>query len=69
MSDIENTLPELKVHVIPNDFKAAIESANLGKPFVEVKRNSAMTKSIIELSQILAPETQERKGWLKRLFS
>lgn len=69
MSDIEQTLPELKVHVIPNDFKAAIESANLGKPFVEVKRNSAMTKSIIELSQMLAPETQEQKGWLKRLFS
>lgn len=69
MSDIEQTLPELKVHVIPNDFKAAIESANLGKPFVEVKRNSAMTKSIIELSQILAPETQEQKGWFKRLFS
>lgn len=69
MSDIEHTLPEIKVHTIPNDFKAAIESANLGKPFVEVKRNSAMTKSIIELSQMLAPETKERKGWLKRLFS
>lgn len=69
LSDIEQTLPELKAHIIPNDFKAAIESANLGKPFVEVKRNSPMTKSIIEFSQILAPETQEQKGWLKRLFS
>lgn len=69
LSDIEQTLPELNVHVIPNDFKAAIESANLGKPFVEVKRNSPMTKSIIELSQLLAPATQEQKGWLKRLFS
>lgn len=69
LKDIQQTLPGMETHSIPNDFKIAIESANLGKPFVELKKNSSITKSIIELSQTLAPETIEHKGWIKRLFS
>ncbi|MCE7641351.1 AAA family ATPase, partial [Vibrio fluvialis] len=69
LKDIENTIVGLPIHIIPNDFKVAIESANLGKPFVEARKGSSITKSIIELSQTLAPEMKEKKGWLKRLFS
>lgn len=69
LKDIEQTITGVKVHMIPNDFKAAIESANLGKPVVESKKNSSITKSVIELSQTLAPEVKEKKGWIKRLFS
>ncbi|KQH86270.1 AAA family ATPase [Vibrio sp. Vb2880] len=69
MKDIEQTITGVNVHMIPNDFKAAIESANLGKPVVESKKNSSITKSVIELSQTLAPEVKEKKGWIKRLFS
>ncbi|WP_417212496.1 AAA family ATPase [Acinetobacter venetianus] len=69
LKDIEKTVTGLPIHVIPNDFKVAIESANLGKPFVESKKSSSITKSIIELSQCLAPEIKEKKGWIKRLFS
>lgn len=69
LKDIENTLAGLPIHIIPNDFKVAIESANLGTPFVESKKNSSITKSIIELSQTITPEIKEKKGWLKRLFS
>lgn len=68
LKDIEQTMSGIQQHVIPNDFKAAIESANLGKPFVESKKNSSITRSIVELSQTLAP-AKEKKGWLKRLFS
>ncbi|EKO3434517.1 AAA family ATPase [Vibrio fluvialis] len=69
LKDIESTIVGLPIHIIPNDFKVAIESANLGKPFVEARKGSSITKSIIELSQTLAPEMKEKKGWLKRLFS
>ncbi|EPT8450031.1 AAA family ATPase [Vibrio fluvialis] len=69
LKDIEQTITGVQVHMIPNDFKAAIESANLGKPVVESKKNSSITKSVIELSQTLAPEVKEKKGWIKRLFS
>ncbi len=69
LKDIEDTITGVNVHVIPNDFKAAIESANLGKPIVESKKSSSITKSVIEFSQTLAPEIKEKKGWLKRLFS
>lgn len=69
LKDIEKTVSGLAVHIIPNDFKVAIESANLGKPFVEAKKNSSITKSISELSHELAPPDREKKGWLKRLFS
>ncbi len=68
LKDIEQTMTGIPQHVIPNDFKAAIESANLGKPFVESRKNSSITKSVAELSQTLAP-AKAKKGWLKRLFS
>ncbi len=68
LKDIEQTIPGVVSHIIPNDFKAAIESANLGKPFVESRKNSSITKSVAELSKTLAP-VKEKKGWLKRLFS
>jgi len=68
LKDIEQTISGIDFHIIPNDFKAAIESANLGKPFVESKKNSSITKSVVELSQSLVP-VKEKKGWIKRLFS
>lgn len=69
LKDIEKSVSGLHIHVVPNDFKVAIESANLGKPFVESKKSSSITKSITEFSKILAPEIKEKKGWIKRLFS
>ncbi|WP_168796951.1 AAA family ATPase [Vibrio sp. H11] len=69
LKDIEKTVSGMTVHVVPNDFKVAIESANLGKPFVESKKSSSITKSISELSHELAPPDKQKKGWLKRLFS
>ncbi len=68
IKDIEQTISGVPIHMIPNDFKAAIESANLGKPFVESRKNSSITRSVVELSNTLVP-LKAKKGWLKRLFS
>ncbi len=52
---------------MPNDFKVALESANLGLPLVESKKKSSITRSIIDLSHILSPPEQRKVG-LKNIF-
>ncbi|MEZ8193458.1 MULTISPECIES: AAA family ATPase [Vibrio] len=69
IKDIEQTINGVKVHMIPNDFKVAIESANLGKPFIESRKSSPITKSVVEFSHLISPPEESKKGWLKRLFS
>lgn len=69
IKDVETTVPNIKVDVIPNDFKNANESANLGKPVVEYRRKSAIGKAIHKLCSDLMPEETNQKGWLARLFS
>lgn len=69
LKDIEQTLGAHDIHIMPNDFKVALESANLGKPFVQSKKNSSITRSIVELSNFLSPHEEENKSWIKRLFS
>ena len=44
LNDIEKAIPGVNYYLIPNDFKVVIESANLGTPFVEVKKRSAIVK-------------------------
>jgi pilus assembly protein CpaE len=69
LTDIEQTVGKHDIHLMPNDFKVALESANLGLPLVESKKKSSITRSIIDLSHILSPPEQEEKGWLKKIFS
>ncbi|USD40631.1 AAA family ATPase [Vibrio sp. SCSIO 43135] len=69
LKDIEGTIGGVVVHMIPNDFKVAIESANLGRPFIESKKSSAITKSVVKFAHSLLPEVEDQKGWFKRLFS
>ncbi|MGF1752802.1 AAA family ATPase [Vibrio makurazakiensis] len=69
IKDIEQTLGGVTIHVIPNDFKVAIESANLGKPFIESRRSSSISKSVIEFSHTISHIEDEKKSWLKRMFS
>lgn len=69
MSDIESTFPHEKIHIIPNDFKAAIESVNLGKPCAVISNRSPMVKGIVELTQQLLPQSEAPKSWFKKLFS
>ncbi len=69
LKDIEETLPGLVLHMIPNDFKAAVESANLGRPFVEAKKSGPLAKAVIDFTHALIPEAEEKSSWLKRLFT
>ncbi|MGD8116209.1 AAA family ATPase [Vibrio sp. TRT 29B02] len=69
LKDIKGTVGDISVHVIPNEFKVALESANLGRPFIEAKKNSSISKSISRFVESISPQTEEKKGWFKRLFS
>lgn len=69
LGDIETTFPHEKIHIIPNDFKSAIDSANLGKPCVVENSRSPMAKGIVGLTNQLLPHQVAPQGWLKRLFS
>ncbi|HBC3576472.1 TPA: AAA family ATPase, partial [Vibrio parahaemolyticus] len=41
LKDIENAVGGHAIHLVPNNFAIAIESANLGNPIVQSKKNSA----------------------------
>ncbi|MEZ8058674.1 AAA family ATPase [Vibrio splendidus] len=69
LKDIEQAVGNHDIHLMPNDFKVALESANLGQPLVQSRKKSSITRSIIDLSHVLSPPEQEEKGWLKKLFS
>ncbi|SHO55475.1 AAA family ATPase [Vibrio quintilis] len=69
LKDIEETIAGLEIHTIPNDFKSAIESVNLGTPLVSSKKGSAISKSVARFTRTLMPKDKEQKSWFKRLFS
>ncbi len=68
LKDIQSSLAGINILTIPNDFKVAIESTNLGKPFVLAKPNSLISKSIHEFCKDLCPDIQYEQGWLDRLL-
>ncbi len=69
LKDVENSFVGLSIYTIPNDFKVAIESANLGEPFILSKPHALISKSIHEFCQTFFYESEEEKGWFGRMFS
>ncbi|MDR9827442.1 AAA family ATPase [Vibrio sp. FNV 38] len=69
VKDMEGAINGSKLHLIPNDFKVAIESANLGKPLIDVKSNSAISKGVKEFAYTMMPHKETKQSWIKRLFS
>jgi pilus assembly protein CpaE len=69
LKDIKKTLPNVTSHIVPNDFKVANESANLGKPIIHYKKKSIISKSVIKLTSTLIPDSENSKGWFSRLFN
>lgn len=69
LKDIQGTVGDITVHVVPNEFKVALESANLGRPFIEAKKSSSISKSISRFVASFAPQSEQKKSWFKRLFS
>ncbi|WP_114788043.1 AAA family ATPase [Vibrio tetraodonis] len=69
LKDVEDTVGHVQVHTIPNDFKVALESANLGRPYMHSKKNSSIAKSVKKLAASLLPEQDNHNNWFKKLFS
>ncbi|MFB1085444.1 AAA family ATPase [Vibrio diabolicus] len=69
LKDIENAVSGHAIHLVPNNFAIAIESANLGNPIVQSKKNSALKASLAEISHLLESPTKENQSWFKKLFS
>ncbi|WP_394240376.1 AAA family ATPase [Vibrio astriarenae] len=69
LKDLESAFSGLNLVLIPNDYKVAAESANLGKSLHDIKSNSAISKSILEFAQSIMPQKQNQDSWIKRLFS
>ncbi|TMX47122.1 AAA family ATPase [Vibrio sp. Hep-1b-8] len=69
LKDIQETIGGMKIHTIPNEFKVALESANLGRPFILSKKGSAISKSVQRLAHSLVPDKESEKGWFKKMFS
>jgi len=69
LKDIENTVADVPLHLVPNEYKVAIECANLGQPIVTNKKKSAIAKSVVEISHHISSPVREKKGWFGRLFS
>ncbi|PMH41239.1 type II secretion protein [Vibrio sp. 10N.286.49.B3] len=70
LKHIEETFDkDITIQLLPNDFKVASESCNLGQPFTMTKKNSALTKAIVSFSQEQLPAQDKPKGWLTRMFS
>ncbi|MDG3087333.1 AAA family ATPase [Vibrio hannami] len=69
LKDIQNTIENVEIHMVPNDYKVAVESANLGNPIVLSSKKSAIAKSIVSIANNLDPTKTETKGFFARLFS
>ena len=69
LKDIQDTVGNIPIHTIPNEFKVAIESANLGRPYIQARKGSAIAKSVRKLAVTLMPGSEVKKGWFKKLFS
>ncbi|GAB2667514.1 AAA family ATPase [Vibrio panuliri] len=69
LKDIEDTLEEKTVILIPNNFQLAMECANLGNPIVQAKRNSAIKTALADLSHKIEQPEKEKQGWFGKLFS
>ncbi len=68
LKDIEKSFVGLDMFTIPNDFQVAIESANLGEPFVLAKPNATISQAIHEFCSLFSVEIEEEKGWLGKLL-
>ncbi len=69
LKDIQQTLTQIELFTLPNDFKATSESNNLGSPIVLSKPSNALAKAFRELSTQLVPIEKKSQSWLGRWLS
>ena len=72
LQQVERFLGERVVGLIPNDYHAAVNSVNLGKPLVESHPTSVIAMEIKRVAAIISGDSESRnnhhKGILGSLF-
>jgi pilus assembly protein CpaE len=69
---IGEALPGLAIHTLPNDFRHASQSINVGSPLIDLARRAPLTRSLKELAVALqAPDEAPTPGrrWTLRLWN
>lgn len=69
LKDIEETLKNSSVVLVPNNYQLAVECANLGSPIVQAKRHSAIKSALEDLSHKIEQPKEKKQGWFGKLFS
>jgi pilus assembly protein CpaE len=69
LSDLEASVGAPVFKAVPNSYRAVATSVNQGVPIVKLARNDAVSKSLYELMNDLAPQTtQNNAGWLSKML-
>ena len=70
VDDINKTIQSNSAILIPNDYKNAMQSENIGMPLYEYARNSLITTTLIEFTeQLLGKTMKQKKNLLSRLIT
>jgi len=70
IDDINKTLQSNSAMLIPNDYKNATQSENIGIPLYEYARSSVITTTLIEFTeQLLGKTMKQKKNLLSRLIT
>jgi len=72
LQQVERFLGERVIGFVPNDYKAAVNSVNLGKPLVESQPSSHLATEIKRVAAIITgeidPDADNHKGFLSSIF-
>lgn len=70
VDDINKTIQSNSAILIPNDYKNAMQSENIGMPLYEYARNSLITTTLIEFTeQLLGKTMKQKKNLLSRFIT
>ena len=70
IDDINKTVQSNSAILIPNDYKNATQSENIGIPLYEYARNSHITATLIEFTELLSGKTmKQKKNILSRVIT
>ncbi len=69
VTDMERSLNQRIAHFVPNNFEAVNESINQGVPVLQLARSSTISKSLVDIVNVLAhTPVPVHRGMIRRLF-
>jgi pilus assembly protein CpaE len=72
LKDIQATLDELNIVMIPNDYERVASATNLGVPLFEYARSAPITQAMLELAEVLEVKVHpsfKKISFFKSLFT